>query len=104
MFRATPCSSHHLSAHEGYAVDLHIERTEPASLTEENPRRLVGAEILGVDRVDRREVGRVRAIDVAFHDPLEARTCRLEAGFQMLQDTARLLVDRQDVVAARLRI
>src|SRR5262249_53380533 len=43
-------------------IDLHVERAEPAGLAQENPRRLVGCEVLRIDRVDRREVGGVRAI------------------------------------------
>src|SRR5882757_3038507 len=89
---------------ERNTIDLHVERAEPSCGADEDAGGFVCGEILGVDHIDRRKVRRVRAIDVALHDPIESRACRLETALQMLQDAARLLVDRQNIVAAGLWI
>src|SRR3954470_12288284 len=101
MCRARPSSSRHpCSQNKGDAVDLHVERTEPARRADEDACRLVRCEILGVDLVYLGEVAAVGAVDVALHDAIERRSGRLEAALEMFHHSPRLLLDRQDVVAA----
>src|SRR5215471_14563305 len=58
-------------SHRGNAVHLHVERTVPGRDADEAARRRVRWKVPRIDRIDRLEMRRIGAIDVAPDDSIE---------------------------------
>src|SRR6516162_3068012 len=88
----------------GDAIDLHVERAVPGRHADEAARRRVRREIPRVNRIDRLEMRRVRAIHGALDDPVERRAGLGQAELHLLEHDLGLAFDRQALDLAGGRI
>src|SRR6516164_7828082 len=88
----------------GNAIDLHVERTVPGRHADEAARRRVRGKIPRVNRIDRLEMRRVRAIYGALDDPVERRAGLGQAELHLLEHDLGLAFDRQALDLAGGRI
>src|ERR1700733_6899183 len=88
----------------GDAVALDIEMPRPGRDVHENPRRRVFREIAEGDRVDRGKLLDRRAIDIAFEDVIERRSCCLQAKLQLVENEFGLALYRSVDDLTRRRI